>query len=84
MNYIHGVLLFLAAICFRKALGFSGGAPTTACQQLAQQHGGVTPVDCGPQCPFTVRVVAIDGTPTTPANENVYRCGSQHTSKLLL
>ena len=76
-----GVLLFLVAACYRRALGLSGGAPPNACEQLAQQHSRVTPVDCGSPCPFTVRVVAIDGTPTTLANQNMYRCGSQHTSK---
>ena len=75
-----GIALFVfVAVCFRDASAFSGGAPTSACADLTQQHPGVTPVTCGPPCPYTVSLVAIDGSP--PASTNMYRCGAQHTSK---
>ena len=71
--------LVLAAVCLiRDALAFSGGAPTSACTTLTQQHG-VAPMDCGPPCPYTVSLVAVDGAP--PISPNMYRCGSQHTSE---
>ena len=73
-------LLVLAVACVKEASAFSSGAPTSACADLTQQHPGVTPVTCGPPCPYTVSLVAIDG--SSPASTNMYRCGSQHTSKL--
>ena len=78
----HIAILMLIAICsIRNATAFSTGAPTTACGDLTQQHPGVTPVACGPPCPYTVSLVAIDGSP--PTSSNIHRCGSQHTSKLM-
>ena len=76
-------LLTLVAVCLiRDASAFSGGAPSQACTTLTQQHGGVTPVPCGSPCPFTVSLVEVDGAP--PTSPNMYRCGSQHTSKHII
>ena len=80
MKFHCVALLSLAAVCLiRDALAFSSGAPTTACTTLTQQHSGVTPVACGPPCPYSVSLVAVDGAP--PISPNMYRCGSQHTSE---
>ena len=77
MKFRCVALLILAVVCLiRDALALSGGAPTAACTTLTQQHSGVTPVACGPPCPYTVSLVAVDGAPP-----NMYRCGSQHTSE---
>ena len=83
MKYICVVLLVLdlLAVCFRYASALSDGAPTAACVDLTQQHFGVTPENCGSPCPFTVSLVAIDGSP--PTSPNMYRCGSQHTSEYI-
>lgn len=74
-------LLALQISFLRDVSAFSTGAPTAACGDLTQQHPGVTPMTCGPDCQFTVSLVAIDGSPLTTSS-NMYRCGSQHTCKL--
>ena len=73
------LLVLQIASHVRDVSAFSVGAPTAACGDLTQQHPGVTPLTCGPSCPFTVSLVAIDG--STPTSPNTYRCGSQHTCK---
>lgn len=71
-------LLVLAAMCqFRVTTALTSGAPVAACTTLTQQHLGAFLQMCT-DCPFRVRLVAIDGEAT---NGTQYRCGSQHTCK---
>ena len=72
-------LLVLQIAFLRDASALPSGAPIQACGDLTQQHGGFTPMICGPDCQFTVTLVAIDG--STPTSPNMYRCGSQHICK---
>jgi hypothetical protein len=56
----------------------STGAPTAACTDLTQQHF-TPPTDFGSDCPFSVSLVAINGTPVAAGAAQTYRCGSEHT-----
>jgi len=70
-------LLLLWATC---TTALPTGAPTGACSDLTPQHFGTTPSPCGPNCPFSLALTAVDGSP--PGNAMQYRCGSLHTSKI--
>ena len=59
-----------------------GGAPTSACGTLTQSHGGISPVDCGTDCPFSVSLVAVDGE-DVPSDTRTYKCGSLHTRETI-
>ena len=69
--------------------GLRTGAPTFGgvCDNLRQQHFGlggfVSPAPC-PQatCPFTMSIDSIDGGSVPAGREELYRCGSVHSSKL--
>ena len=68
-------LLLIAAT---SSMAFPSGAPVTACSTLTPLH--TTPTPCGPNCPFSLTLTAVDGSaPQTPMR---YRCGSLHTSKM--
>jgi hypothetical protein len=84
MNTLSMVTVILAAasvIDYTSA--FSSGAPvrSAACNDLVQRHHQVTPDNCKPPCPFSVRLLAIDGTP--PKSPRIYKCGSIHAGELL-
>ena len=73
--------LFAAALLLasgRQVSARSTGAPVQACGDLTQQHFG-SPADCGRDCPFTVSLVAVDGTPVAAGAAQTYKCGSEHT-----
>ena len=72
-------LLLLASQGRLQVSALPTGAPTAACTDLAQQHSGLSPTDCGSDCPFSVSLVAIDGTPVAAGAAETYRCGSEHT-----
>ena len=62
--------------------GLPTGAPTAACVDLRQQHAGISPSPCeGESCPFTMSIESIDGGTVPEGKENLYRCGSVHTSE---
>ena len=74
--------LFAAALLLasgRQVSARSTGAPTQACGDLTQQHFGAA-ANCGRDCPFSVSLVAVDGTPVAAgAQSQTYKCGSEHT-----
>ena len=72
-------LLLLASQGRLQVSAMSSGAPTSACDDLTQQHFGASPMDCGSTCPFSVSLVAIDGTPVAAGAAQTYRCGLEHT-----
>lgn len=58
------------------------GAPTAACTNLMPQHFGTSPTPCGLNCPFSLTLTAVNGSPPQIPMQLQYRCGSLHTSKL--
>ena len=74
------VVIFVAALV-NSASTFSSGAPvrSAACNDLVQRHYQVTPDNCEAPCPFSMRLLAIEGSP--PKSPKVYRCGSIHTGE---
>ena len=83
MNTLSVIAIILAAAVSvnNSALAFSSGAPvrSAACNDLVQRHHQVTPDDCKAPCPFSVRLLAIDGAP--PKSTKFYKCGSLHTGE---
>ena len=72
------VTLILAAD-WQYATALPGGAPTAACEDMTQRHAGISPVDCGPDCPFQLILIAVDGVPVAASDPLEYTCGAQHT-----
>ncbi len=65
---------------------FGTGAPTfgSVCSDLTQAHFPNVPTPCESDCPFSLVLMSIDGNLTVPTGrENLYRCGSTHTSELI-
>lgn len=69
----------LLASAGRQVSALPNGAPVSACGDLTQQHFGSSPTNCGRDCPFSVSLVAIDGTPVAAGAAQTYKCGSNHT-----
>ena len=67
----------------QHASAFSSGAPvrSSACNDLLQRHYQIIPDCCKAPCPFSMRLLAIDGTP--PQSPKFYKCGSTHTGEQL-
>ena len=76
--FVVVALLLLASQGRLQVSARSTGAPTAACADLTQRHFGA-PMDCGSNCPFSVSLIAIDGTPVAAGAAQTYRCGSEHT-----
>ena len=72
-------LLLLASQGRLQVSALPTGAPISACADLTQRHYGASLMDCGSLCPFSVSLVAIDGTPVAAGAAQTYRCGSEHT-----
>ena len=77
------VITIILAAANNTALAFSSGAPvrSAACDDLVQRHHQVTPDNCKAPCPFSVRLLAIDG--AKPKSSRFYKCGSLHTGEQL-
>ena len=73
-----GLLLLLAT----RTTALPTGAPTAACTNLMPQHFGTSPTPCGLNCPFSLTLTAVNGSPPQNPMQLQYRCRSLHTSKI--
>ena len=72
------VTLILAAD-WQYVTALPGGAPLAACEDMTQQHAGISPMPCGSDCPFQLTLIAVDGVPVAASDPLEYTCGAQHT-----
>ena len=75
---LFAMAFLLASGMVRQVSARSNGAPVAACGDLTQQHF-TSPASCGRDCPFSVSLVAVDGTPVAAGAAQTYKCGSEHT-----
>ena len=62
-------------------LALPNGAPTSACGDLFPEGHFVPAQNCGSPCPFSLQLTAVDGAGVSGVQQQMYRCGSEHTSK---
>ena len=74
-------IVFLIPSCYYVS-ALPNGAPTDACDEITPGHG-FDPTDCGASCPFSLTLTEIDGSSVSGAQQQMYRCGSRHTSESL-
>ncbi len=79
------ILLFVSATLLSSISGLPDGAPAdpSVCIDLTPQHVGNTAQPCLPaSCEFSLIVDSIDSGQVLAGQENFYRCGAVHRSKL--
>ena len=80
---VFAAAALILAADWQCATALPNGAPLAACGDMIQRHAGSSPVDCGPDCPFQLTLIAVDGVPVAAGDPLEYTCGAQHTSIII-